>query len=142
MRPPFGAHCSFRSEDMGRFFGLAMVLIVMAAGAGIYMRQAQSASAGNGTPVATVDIVGVKHDLMSIAQAERTHNAMHGGYANLDDLRSAGELTMLSNNRGPYTYSTDVSGSGFRVIATYNGPENALAPKSLSIDQSMTIVQE
>jgi hypothetical protein len=142
MRPPFGAHCILGVKDMGRFFGLAMVLIVMAAGAGIYMRQAQSASAGNGTPAATVDIVGVKHDLMSIAQAERTHNAMRGGYASMDDLRSAGELTMSSNNRGPYTYSTDVSSSGFRVTATYNGPENALAPKSVSIDQSMTIVQE
>ena|SRR5947209_1719730 len=126
---------------MGRFSGFVMLLIVLAAGAGIYVHQARTVSAG-GNPSANVDIVGVKHDLMAIAQAERTHNALRGGYASLDDLRSSGDLSMPRNNRGFYNYSTEVADSGFRVTATYSGPENPLAPKSISIDQSMSIIQE
>ena len=126
---------------MSRFFGFVTVLIVVAAGAGLYVRQTRTVSAG-GTPKANVDIVGVKHDLMAIAQAERTHNALHGGYSSLDDLRSSGDLSMPRNNRGFYNYSAELGDSGFRVIATYAGPENPLAPKSLSIDQSMSIIQE
>ncbi|PYP82542.1 MAG: hypothetical protein DMG65_25995 [Candidatus Angelobacter sp. Gp1-AA117] len=126
---------------MSRFFGFIALLMVVAAGAGIYVRQAKTVSAG-GNPSANVDIVGVKHDLMTIAQAERTHNALRGGYASLDDLRSSGDLSMARNNRGFYNYSTEVTDSGFRVTAIYSGPENPLAPKSLSIDQSMGIIQE
>ena len=126
---------------MSRFLGFVALLIVLAAGAGIYVREAKTVSAG-GNPSANVDIVGVKHDLMAIAQAERTHNALHGGYASLDDLRSSGELSMPRNNRDFYNYSAEVTDSSFRVTATYSGPENPLAPKSLSIDQSMGIIQE
>ena len=126
---------------MSRFLGFVALLIVVAAGAGIYVRQAKTVSAG-GNPSANVDIVGVKHDLMAIAQAERTHNALRGGYASLDDLRSSGDLSMSRNNRGFYNYSAEVTDSSFRVTATYSGPENPLAPKSLSIDQSMGIIQE
>jgi len=126
---------------MGRFLGFVALLIVLAAGAGMYVRQARTVSAG-GNPSADVDIVGIKHDLMSIAQAERTHNALHGGYGSLDDLRASGDLSMARNDRGFYKYSTEITDSGFRVTAIYSGPENPLAPKSLSIDQSMSIIQE
>lgn len=126
---------------MSRFLGFVALLVVMAAAAGIYVRQTQSVS-GGGKPRINVDIVAVEHDLMAIARAERTHNAMHGGYGSLDELRSSGDLTMAADNRGPYVYSAAVSGSGFKVTATYNGPDNPLAPKSISIDETMKIIQE
>lgn len=128
---------------MGRAFGFITLIIVVAAGAWIYMRQTQSVmTAGTSSPTATVDLIGVKNDLLAIAQAERSHAALQGSYVSIDDLRSQGDLTMQRNNRGPYNYSAEISDSGFRVVATWTGPENAGMPKTLSIDQTMQISQE
>jgi hypothetical protein len=128
---------------MGRLFSFVTLIIVVAVGAYIYMRQTQSVlTAGASNPTATVDLMGVRNDLLAMAQAERSHNAMHGGYASLDELRQQGELSMTRDNRGPYTYSAEVSDSSFRIVATYNGPENSGMPKTLSIDQSMQVSQQ
>jgi hypothetical protein len=128
---------------MGRLYSFIALIIVVAAGAYIYMRQTQSVlTAGTSNPTATVDLIGVRNDLLAMAQAERSHNAMRGGYASLDELRQQGELSMTRDNRGPYTYSAEVSDSRFRIVATYNGPEGSGMPKTLSIDQSMQVSQE
>jgi hypothetical protein len=84
----------------------------------------------------------VRNDLLAIAQAERSHAALQSGYVSIDALRSGGDLTMPRNNRGPYNYSAEVSDSGFRIVATYAGPENSGMPSSLSIDQTMQISQQ
>ncbi|HET9281150.1 MAG TPA: hypothetical protein VFR24_04230 [Candidatus Angelobacter sp.] len=128
---------------MGRAFGFVTLIAVVAVGAWIYMRQTQSVmTAGTSSPTATVDLMGVRSDLLAIAQAERSHAALQGSYVSIDDLRSQGDLTMQRNNRGPYTYSAEISDSGFRIVATWTGPENAGMPKTLSIDQTMQISQE
>jgi hypothetical protein len=128
---------------MGRAFGFLTLIAVVAVGAYVYMRQTQSVmTAGTGSPTATVDLIGVRNDLLAIAQAERSHAAMQGSYASIETLRSQGELTMDRNNRGPYNYSAEVSDSAFRIVATYSGPESSGMPKSLSIDQSMQISQQ
>ena len=128
---------------MSRLFGFVALIIVVAVGAYIYMRQTQSVmTAGTTDPRATVDIIGVKGDLLAMAQAERAHNAMHGDYVSLDDLRSQGELTMTRTNRGPYTYSAEVSPGTFRIVATYSGPEGSGLPRTISIDPTMEIRQE
>lgn len=128
---------------MSRLFGFLTLIIVVAVGAYVYMHQTQSAlTAGTNNPTATVDLVGVRNDLLAIAQAERSHAATNGGYVSLDELRAKGELTMSRNNRGPYAYSSEVSASGFRIVATYGGPANSGMPKTLSIDESMQISQE
>jgi hypothetical protein len=128
---------------MGRAFGFLTLIVVVAAGAYIYMRQTKSVmSAGTSSPTATVDLIGVRNDLLAIAQAERSHAALQSGYVSIDALRSGGDLTMLRNNRGPYNYSAEVSDSGFRIVATYAGPENSGMPSSLSIDQTMQISQQ
>lgn len=125
------------------FLRFAMLLIVLGAGAYIYMRQAQSATAGGAdNPQGTVDIVGVKHDLVAIVRAERVHSALHGGYGSIDELRSSGDLTMDRNSRGPYNYSVDISGSNFRVTATNSGPAGSMAPHVISVDQSMQFSEE
>jgi hypothetical protein len=85
--------------------------------------------------------MGVKSDLLAIAQAERSHGALQGSFASLDELRSKGELTMSRDNRGPYTYSADLSAGAFRILATYTGSDPGM-PKTISIDQSMQISQE
>jgi hypothetical protein len=128
---------------MGRAFGFITLIIVVAAGAWIYMRQTQSVmTAGTSSPTATVDLMGVRADLLAIAQAERSHAALQGSYISIDALRAQGDLTMPRNNRGSYSYSAEVSDSGFRIVATWTGSENAGMPKTLSIDQTMQISQE
>ncbi|HZS29552.1 MAG TPA: hypothetical protein VFB76_20160 [Candidatus Angelobacter sp.] len=128
---------------MGRAFGFITLIAVVAVGAWIYMRQTQSVmTAGTSSPTATVDLMGVRSDLLAIAQAERSHAALQGSYVSIDDLRSQGDLTMQRNNRGPYTYSAEISDSGFRIVATWTGPESADMPKTLSIDQTMQVSQE
>lgn len=128
---------------MGRVFGLLSLGIVIGLGAYIYMRQAQGAMVqGASDPAGTVDFVGVRHDLMAIAQAERTHNTLRGGYVSLDELRSSGDLTMGSSSRGPYNYSVEVTSSGFRAIATYSGPAGSTAARTISIDQDRRFSEE
>ena len=128
---------------MGRAFGFVTLLFVLVVGAWFYMRQGQAAaSAGTNNPAAAIDLTGVRNDLLAMAQAERSHAAMKGGYASLDDLRNQGDLTMSRSGRGPYNYSSEVSDTSFRFLATYSGPENSGMPRALSIDQSMEISQE
>ena len=128
---------------MGRAFGFVTLIIVVAGGAYIYMRQTQSVmSPGAGSPTSTVDLMGVRSDLLAIAQAERSHAALQGSYVSIATLRSQGELAMQRDNRGPYNYSAEISDSGFRIVATYSGPESAGVPKTLSIDQTMQMTQQ
>lgn len=127
---------------MSRAFSFIALIIVMGVGAYLYMRQTQSITAGgSANPRATVDLIGVRNDLLAIAQAERSHNAMHSGYVSIEELRSQGELAMPRDNRGPYTYSAEVSDGGFRVVATYAGNDPEL-PHTLSVDESMQVSQQ
>ncbi len=128
---------------MSRTFSFVALLAVLVVGAWYYMHQAQNVmSAGSSNPTATVDLMGVRSDLLAMAQAERSHAALKGSFASLDELRSAGELTMERTSRGPYSYSAQVGDSSFRIVATYSGPENPAMPKTMSIDQTMQISQE
>ena len=120
---------------MGRMFGFLGIVIVLAAGAYIYTRQAQS------NPLARVEVTAIKRDLLNIASAERSYNAAHSAYGSLDALRSAGELTLSTDSRGPYSYSAEVSESSFRIVATYTGSDPGM-PKTISVDQNMTFTQE
>ncbi|HEY6351272.1 MAG TPA: hypothetical protein VI636_17855 [Candidatus Angelobacter sp.] len=120
-----------------------MLLIVLGAGAYIFMRQAQSATAaGADSPQGTVDIVGVKHDLVAIVRAERVHSALHGSFGSIDELRSSGDLAMERNGRGSYSYSVDLNGSNFRVSATNSGTANIMAPRVISVDQEMQFSEQ
>lgn len=128
---------------MSRVFSFLALLAVLAVGAWFYMHQAQNVvSGGTANPTATVDLMGVRNDLLAMAQAERSHAATSGGYVSLDELRSSGELSMSRDHRGPYTYSAQISGAGFRITATYAGPATAGMPKSLSVDETMQVSQE
>jgi hypothetical protein len=118
---------------------LAGLLVVALLAALVYKYYFSSLqSAGTGTPAQTIDIVGVKNDLIGIAQAERAHQAQHGSYASLDELMSSGELTMRQTSRNGYTYSVETSDQTFRAIAhcptaTFPGCSN------YAVDQSMEV---
>ena len=127
---------------MSRALGFVGVLIVAALGFYIYTKQAQSvAPAGEGvaaSPRATVDLAGVKNDLLAFANAEKQEYALDGKYLPLDDLRAKGTVLPRSQ-RGPFSYNAEVSDTSFRVVATYSGPDVAGVPKSMSIGDSMQI---
>ena len=124
---------------MGRAMGLVGVLLAAAIGFYVYTRQAETAAQGTANPRTTIDVTGVKNDLIVLANAERRYYATEGKYASIDELRTHGDISMPSNNRGPFSYSAEVSDSGFRITATYTGPPGPEAQKNLSIDQSMQI---
>ena len=125
---------------MGRALGFIGVLIAVGIGTYLYTQQAKNLPGGQ-SPRATIDTVGVKNDLVAIANAERRRMASDGKYVSLDELRSNGDISMPGNTRGPYTYTVETSDSGFRAVATYAGPDEK-APKSWSIDQTMQITAQ
>ena len=119
--------------------GLIGVLIVLVVGGYIFVQQSKSgAENGAGNPRSTIDVVGVKNDLVNLAQAERRYYAREGRYASIDDLRNARDISMARDSRGPYVYTASTSASGFRITATYNGPTGA-AQSSYSIDENMEV---
>src|ERR1051325_11607831 len=96
-------------HGMGRAFGFISLIIVVGIGAYIYMRQTQSVtSAGGSNPTATVDLIGVRNDLLAIAQADRSHQAEQASYVSIETVPEANELTMPRNSRGPYNYSAEI----------------------------------
>ena len=120
----------------GTFRFLAMV-IAAAIGMYIYSQQARSVSgsAPNANPETTVNVIGVKNDLIAIANAERQFNATEGHYASLDELMSGNYMT-VRRSRDTYTYNVETSGSSFRVTADTSAPG---APPHLWVDDSMVV---
>jgi hypothetical protein len=119
--------------------GLVSVLVVALIAGVIYkVYFAQMHSAGAGTPSQTIDVVGVKNDLISIAQSERAYQAEHNSYGSLDDLVSSGTMSMKKSGRDGYVYGATASGETFLVTATCPA---ATSPgcTNLSIDQDMEI---
>jgi hypothetical protein len=123
---------------MGRLFGFLSILIVVAIGLYIYSKQAQSVSApaGANNPKATINITGVRSDLMSIATAERGYFASEGKYASLDELISSKSIT-VARQRPPYNYDIQTTSTGFRVVATRSGDDASGTPAQLSVDENM-----
>jgi hypothetical protein len=124
---------------MSRAVGFIAVLLVVVVGAWYYLKTTQSASpAGTNNPTATINLAGVKNDLVTLANAERRHFASEGKYVSIDELRSNGDISMPTNQRGPYSYSAEVTATGFRIAATCSGACAGL-PASFSIDETMQI---
>jgi hypothetical protein len=122
---------------MGRAFGFVGTIIVMAVAMYIYSLQLKNVSTpgGGSTPTGTANIVGVKNDLISIANAERGYYATEQKYASLDELVS-GKYITIERQRPPYTYDVETTSSGFRVTATR---DSAGGPAQFWIDETMQV---
>ena len=127
----------YAEGSMGRAFGLIATMIVMAVGMYLYSIQVKGvSSAGPGDSSAgAANIVGVKNDLIGIANAERGYFATQQKYASLDELISGNYIT-IQRQRPPYTYDVDITPSGFHATATR---DSAGAPAQLWIDETMEI---
>ena len=126
---------------MARVFSFVGLLIVMGVGMYIYKQQVVATSVPGGTtanPRMTIDVTGVKSDLIAIANGERRHFASEGKYVDISDLISNGDISMQTPSRGAFSYTSSVSDSGFTITATYSG-NDPNAPKSMSIDQTMQV---
>lgn len=124
---------------------MAALLIATGIGLFLYSRQMKSIAPGAGSgptsPRATIDMAGVKNDLLAFANAEKQQYALEGKYLSLDDLRAKG-TTLPRDTRGPFTYSAEIGDSSFRIVATYSGEPQAGVPKTMSIDDSMQIASQ
>jgi hypothetical protein len=123
---------------MKSMIGLLVVALIAGLIYKFYFTRMQNSGMGSATPAQTIDVVGVKNDLIGIAQAERAYQAEHGSYASLDDLISSGGLTMKKTGRNGYTYDVETSASGFRAVAHCPA---ATSPgcQNYSVDQTMEV---
>jgi len=129
---------------MSRAFGFIAVLIVVAAAMYIYMQQLKSVSpkGAGAAPQMTLDLIGVRNDLLQFARDEQQHLATDGHYVTLDEMRAAGDTGLPNASRGPYVYSIDVTSDSFTATATYQGTPPQGVPHVLTIGPESTISSE
>jgi Tfp pilus assembly protein PilE len=129
--------------------GMIGLLVTAAIGLGIYMYTLKQAAPEKGMVVTqNISIVGVKNDLVAIAQAERMYYTQNGSYADLTTLASSGTMNITRTSRDGYTYAVDSSGNAFTVTATYtappmDNPAHVTPPHfpTYTIDQTMEVHQ-
>jgi hypothetical protein len=122
---------------MGRVLGFLGTIVTMAIGMYIYSLQVKTLTpgAGNGSSEEVATIVGVKNDLIGIANAERGCLAAQGKYASLDELIS-GNYVSIKSERPPYIYDVEITSSSFRASATRTTKG---APAQLWITETMHV---
>jgi hypothetical protein len=121
--------------------GVAALLVGALVGLFVYRSSlTQSQVTGAATPAQTINIIGIKNDLLSIAEAERAYQAENSSVASLDELVSSGEMSMKKSGRDGYTYEIEPSGEGFRVIARCSAAVAGCT--NYTIDQTMEIRAE
>ena len=123
-------------RSLGGLVGLLAIALIAGLVYKYYFSQSQSPGAA--TPAQTIDIVGVKNDLVAIAQAERLYQAEHGSYASLDELSASGAMSMKKSGRDGYTYELETSEQTFRVIARCPAVTTP-GCTSYAIDQTMEV---
>ncbi len=123
----------------GAILGLVIVVAIIWF---VMKSQYSQGPAGAQPPAETIDVVGVKSDLLAIAQAERMYLASHGSYVSVDELQQDGSITFSGANRRGYSYTAEVDdGQHFKITARPSDPAKASWP-SLSIDETMQVTQE
>lgn len=130
---------------MGRALGFVGILVVVAVGLFIYSKQvtelAPGAATGPADPRTTVDLQGVRNDLLRFSKIEQQHLAMDGHYVSLSEILS-NDTGVPAESRGPYRYSIDTSGTTFTATATYDGEPPAGVPRVLRVGPEGTITSE
>jgi len=126
---------------MRAVLGLAAVLVAAVILLFVYKNSlTQSQAAGAATPSQTIDVVGVKNDLLAIAQAERAYQVEHGSVGSLDELVGSGAMSMKKAGRDGYTYDVESAGDGFRVTARC--PGGLAGCTNYVVDQTMEVRPE
>jgi len=126
-------------KAVGSILALVIVLAIIWF---VIKSQFASGPAGGQPPKEVIDVVGVKSDLLAIAQAERIYMASHGAYASVDELQQDGAITFSGANRRGYSYTAEVDGGEhFKITAAPSDPAKIHWP-TLSIDETMEVAQQ
>jgi hypothetical protein len=123
----------------GSILGLVIVVAII-----WFVVKSQYSQGPGGTqpPAETINVVGVKSDLLAIAQAERMYVASHGSYASVDELQQDGSIAFSGANRRGYSYTAEVDdGQHFKITAMPTDPSKANWP-ILIIDEMMQVTQQ
>jgi hypothetical protein len=122
--------------------GLLGLVIVVAITWFVIKAQYSQGPAGGQPPAETIDVVGVKSDLLNIAQAEKMYLASHGSYVSVDALQQDGSITFSGANRRGYSYTAETDdGQHFTITARPADPAKSSWP-TLSIDENMQVTQQ
>jgi len=121
---------------MGRSFGFITLIVVVGAGAYLYTKEAGPVSAIGSSAYSVIDSIGIRNDLVAMANAERRYFVLHAKYASFDELRRNGDTYIPT--RPEFTYSSEASETAFKISAIYHGADGK-APKHVSIDQTMSL---
>ena len=120
---------------------LLSLVVVLAIGYYFYAVQVAPGPTTQVSPKELIDVVGVKSDLLSIAQAERLFLAANGSYGNFEQLQKDGSITFSATNRRSYNFVVEPnSAEGFRATATPADPSKRDWP-TFSIDETMQLTQ-
>ena len=122
---------------LGSVLGLLVFVVIAGLTYQFYFQRSSSVD-GAAKPSQTIDVVGVKSDLLAIAQAERLYQAQHDSYGSMEDLVSSGAMSLRKSGRDGYMYDVNTSTDGFRVVAHCSAQTNPVCT-SYSIDQTMEI---
>jgi hypothetical protein len=123
--------------------GMIVGLVIVVAIIWFVMKsQFSQGPTGAQPPAETINVVGVKSDLLAIAQAEKMYMASHGSYVSVDELQQDGSITFSGANRRGYSYNAEVDdGQHFKITARPSDPAKASWP-TLSIDETMQVTQQ
>jgi hypothetical protein len=123
--------------------GMILGLLIVAAIVWFVVKtQFSQGPTGTQPPAETIDVVGVKSDLLTIAQAERMYLASLGSYVSVDELQQDGSITFSGASRRGYSYTAEVDdGQHFKITAKPTDPAKATWP-TLSIDETMQVTQQ
>jgi hypothetical protein len=124
-------------RSLGGLIGLLVAVLIGSLIYKYYFTQSSTGAAVT-TPTQTIDVVGVKGDLLTIAQSERAYQAEHGSYASLDELVSSGAMSMAKPGRDGYTYGVETSADSFRVVA-HCPSTSSPGCTNYAIDQTMEV---
>lgn len=126
-------------KGLGSLLGLVIVLAIVWF---VMKSQVSQGPTGGQPPKEVIDVVGVKGDLLAIAQAERIYLASHGAYASVDALQQDGAIVFSGTNRRGYNYTAEVEdGEHFKITAQPSDPAKAAWP-TLAIDETMQVTQQ
>ena len=126
-------------------FGIVGTVLTVGILLYIASTQLKSVTPGAGSmpadPRTTINLQGVKRDLLQFQKAEQQHLASEGHYVSLSDLQS-NDTGIPESTRGPYSYDIEINGPTFKATATFQGTPPPGVPATMSVGPDGVISQE
>jgi hypothetical protein len=116
---------------------LAFVVILLVAGCNSSSNSETNPAKSYGNTLATqTTITNVKMDLLKYCDAEENYQREQSRYGSAEEIGAGSDA--LPTSRGPYTYSVELSGSDYKIVATLTTP-TPLLPQTITADHRRQI---